>query len=76
MAQQPELLLLPLYNASTSGVADGKGRKWEEIWEDPEWCERLAEVVRRLTMDRLAMDRLAMDRSANDRLARASVLTQ
>ncbi|KAF8415634.1 hypothetical protein EV426DRAFT_700346 [Tirmania nivea] len=28
-------------------VADGKGRRWEEIWEDPEWCERLAEVVRR-----------------------------
>ncbi|KAF8416865.1 hypothetical protein EV426DRAFT_703194 [Tirmania nivea] len=26
------------------GVADGKGRRWEEIWEDPEWCERLAEV--------------------------------
>ncbi|KAF8417651.1 hypothetical protein EV426DRAFT_709666 [Tirmania nivea] len=29
------------------GVADGKGRKWEEIWEDPEWCEKLAEAVQR-----------------------------
>ncbi|KAF8416767.1 hypothetical protein EV426DRAFT_706743 [Tirmania nivea] len=31
---------------SCSGVADGKGRSWEQIWEDPEWCEKLAEVVR------------------------------
>ncbi|KAF8416347.1 hypothetical protein EV426DRAFT_686810 [Tirmania nivea] len=28
------------------GVADGKGREWEQIWEDPEWCEKLAEAVR------------------------------
>ncbi|KAF8418270.1 hypothetical protein EV426DRAFT_700460 [Tirmania nivea] len=27
------------------GVADEKGRRWEEIWEDPEWCESLAEVM-------------------------------
>ncbi|KAF8416304.1 hypothetical protein EV426DRAFT_700104 [Tirmania nivea] len=31
---------------SCPGVADGKGRKWEQIWEDPEWCEKLAEAVR------------------------------
>ncbi|KAF8417562.1 hypothetical protein EV426DRAFT_699641 [Tirmania nivea] len=29
------------------GVADGKGRRWEEIWDDPEWCEGVAEAVRR-----------------------------
>ncbi|KAF8417926.1 hypothetical protein EV426DRAFT_710120 [Tirmania nivea] len=28
-------------------VADGKGREWEQIWDDPEWCEQLAEAVRR-----------------------------
>ncbi|KAF8418310.1 hypothetical protein EV426DRAFT_720673 [Tirmania nivea] len=31
---------------SCPGVADGKGREWEQIWEDPEWCEKLAEAVR------------------------------
>ncbi|KAF8418668.1 hypothetical protein EV426DRAFT_704452 [Tirmania nivea] len=31
---------------SCPGVADGKGRKWEQIWEDPEWCEKLAGAVR------------------------------
>ncbi|KAF8418326.1 hypothetical protein EV426DRAFT_700547 [Tirmania nivea] len=30
---------------SCPGVADGKGREWEQIWEDPEWCEKLAEAV-------------------------------
>ncbi|KAF8422277.1 hypothetical protein EV426DRAFT_706499 [Tirmania nivea] len=28
------------------GVADGKGREWEQIWEDPEWGEKLAEALR------------------------------
>ncbi|KAF8427706.1 hypothetical protein EV426DRAFT_682711 [Tirmania nivea] len=31
---------------SCAGVADGKGRRWEQIWEDQEWCEKLAEAVR------------------------------
>ncbi|KAF8416564.1 hypothetical protein EV426DRAFT_704391 [Tirmania nivea] len=31
---------------SCPGVADGKGRKWEQIWEDPGWCEKLAGAVR------------------------------
>ncbi|KAF8427942.1 hypothetical protein EV426DRAFT_714825 [Tirmania nivea] len=25
----------------------GRGRRWEEIWDDPEWCEKLAEGLRR-----------------------------
>ncbi|KAF8417712.1 hypothetical protein EV426DRAFT_721060 [Tirmania nivea] len=28
-------------NAAEFGVADGKGRKWEQMWEDLEWCEKL-----------------------------------
>ncbi|KAF8415775.1 hypothetical protein EV426DRAFT_661913 [Tirmania nivea] len=31
---------------SCPGVADGKGWRWKQIWEDPEWCEKLAEAVR------------------------------
>ncbi|KAF8425339.1 hypothetical protein EV426DRAFT_708977 [Tirmania nivea] len=31
---------------SCPGIADGIGREWEQIWEDPEWCEKLAEAVR------------------------------
>ncbi|KAF8427960.1 hypothetical protein EV426DRAFT_700054 [Tirmania nivea] len=31
---------------SPSIVADGKGREWEQIWEDPEWCQKLAGAVR------------------------------
>ncbi|KAF8424370.1 hypothetical protein EV426DRAFT_712188 [Tirmania nivea] len=31
---------------SCPGIAAGKGREWEQIWEDPEWCEKLAEAVR------------------------------
>ncbi|KAF8417767.1 hypothetical protein EV426DRAFT_711895 [Tirmania nivea] len=31
---------------SCPGVADVKGRRWEQTWEDPEWCEKLAEAVR------------------------------
>ncbi|KAF8423374.1 hypothetical protein EV426DRAFT_717628 [Tirmania nivea] len=27
-------------------LADDKGREWRQIWEDPEWCEKLAEAVR------------------------------
>ncbi|KAF8429992.1 hypothetical protein EV426DRAFT_708102 [Tirmania nivea] len=23
---------------SCPGVADGDGRRWEQVWEDPEWC--------------------------------------
>ncbi|KAF8418750.1 hypothetical protein EV426DRAFT_704571 [Tirmania nivea] len=32
---------------SCPGMADGRGRSWERIWEDAEWCEKLAEAVRR-----------------------------
>ncbi|KAF8417335.1 hypothetical protein EV426DRAFT_706691 [Tirmania nivea] len=28
-------------------VADGKGQRWEQLWKDPEWCEKVAEAVRR-----------------------------
>ncbi|KAF8427074.1 hypothetical protein EV426DRAFT_686742 [Tirmania nivea] len=31
---------------SCLGIADGKGREWKQIWEDPEWCEKLAGAVR------------------------------
>ena len=27
-------------------VGDGKGRTWEMLWEDEEWCEAVAEFVK------------------------------
>ncbi|KAF8418283.1 hypothetical protein EV426DRAFT_700479 [Tirmania nivea] len=31
----------PRSAALVATQADGKGRSWEQIWEDPEWCEKL-----------------------------------
>ncbi|KAF8422234.1 hypothetical protein EV426DRAFT_706415 [Tirmania nivea] len=32
---------------SCTGEVDGVGGRWEQIWEDPEWCEKLATALRR-----------------------------
>ncbi|KAF8422761.1 hypothetical protein EV426DRAFT_702598 [Tirmania nivea] len=36
-------------------VANEKGRRWKQIREDPEWCEKLAEAVRRLFLGESAI---------------------
>ena len=35
-----------VYVLECKEIADGKGRKWEEIWQDQEWCRAVTVFLR------------------------------
>ncbi|KAF8417959.1 hypothetical protein EV426DRAFT_710166 [Tirmania nivea] len=53
---------------SCTGVADGRGRRWEEIWEDPEWCgEKRKKKEEKEEKDKEEKDKEEKDKEEKDK---------